>query len=139
MENLVWLAADIIAALPPQRIEVIPARRVKGYAVHALCGAPLKEIFHSRVCCHAGFGSEGRLQMAATHRGSIWHSHFMRPPPLDSSTQANGSRPLRMRPFYVILRFVKEGVHGPAEIDRKSTRLNSSHLVISHAVFCLKK
>src|SRR5256885_3821098 len=38
---------------------------------------------------------------------------------------------------------------GPAEllvqrlrqiiIDRKSTRLNSSHLVISYAVFCLKK
>src|SRR5256885_7842233 len=28
-----------------------------------------------------------------------------------------------------------EGDHG----DRKSTRLNSSHLVISYAVFCLKK
>src|SRR5256885_11495817 len=27
----------------------------------------------------------------------------------------------------------------PARIDRKSTRLNSSHLVISYAVFCLKK
>src|SRR2546426_8148289 len=27
----------------------------------------------------------------------------------------------------------------PAEGDRKSTRLNSSHLVISYAVFCLKK
>src|ERR1022692_2576559 len=27
----------------------------------------------------------------------------------------------------------------PLEIDRKSTRLNSSHLVISYAVFCLKK
>src|SRR5256885_6815392 len=27
--------------------------------------------------------------------------------------------------------------HGPQ--DRKSTRLNSSHLVISYAVFCLKK
>src|SRR5256885_3915864 len=26
-----------------------------------------------------------------------------------------------------------------ATIDRKSTRLNSSHLVISYAVFCLKK
>src|SRR5256885_12964039 len=26
-----------------------------------------------------------------------------------------------------------------AERDRKSTRLNSSHLVISYAVFCLKK
>src|SRR5256885_15184630 len=27
----------------------------------------------------------------------------------------------------------------PDCIDRKSTRLNSSHLVISYAVFCLKK
>src|SRR6478735_2166965 len=27
----------------------------------------------------------------------------------------------------------------PARRDRKSTRLNSSHLVISYAVFCLKK
>src|SRR2546426_2327887 len=27
----------------------------------------------------------------------------------------------------------------PARADRKSTRLNSSHLVISYAVFCLKK
>src|SRR5256885_9946771 len=27
----------------------------------------------------------------------------------------------------------------PLLLDRKSTRLNSSHLVISYAVFCLKK
>src|SRR5256885_11260888 len=27
----------------------------------------------------------------------------------------------------------------PDRLDRKSTRLNSSHLVISYAVFCLKK
>src|SRR5256885_4623359 len=33
------------------------------------------------------------------------------------------------------------GILVPADgaIDRKSTRLNSSHLVISYAVFCLKK
>src|SRR5205807_10578503 len=31
------------------------------------------------------------------------------------------------------------GAVGPDAIDRKSTRLNSSHLVISYAVFCLKK
>src|ERR1039457_7412811 len=32
-------------------------------------------------------------------------------------------------------------VHHPRQrsLDRKSTRLNSSHLVISYAVFCLKK
>src|SRR5256885_10074777 len=29
--------------------------------------------------------------------------------------------------------------HGELVVDRKSTRLNSSHLVISYAVFCLKK
>src|SRR5712671_7088079 len=30
--------------------------------------------------------------------------------------------------------------HGdPGRIDRKSTRLNSSHQIISYAVFCLKK
>src|SRR2546426_6686416 len=30
-------------------------------------------------------------------------------------------------------------IDGDDEQDRKSTRLNSSHLVISYAVFCLKK
>src|SRR5256885_8153576 len=31
------------------------------------------------------------------------------------------------------------GPAGATDEDRKSTRLNSSHLVISYAVFCLKK
>src|SRR2546426_8340496 len=34
----------------------------------------------------------------------------------------------------------RAAVHNPVRpVDRKSTRLNSSHLVISYAVFCLKK
>src|SRR2546426_12494142 len=33
----------------------------------------------------------------------------------------------------------RQGDLDPALLDRKSTRLNSSHLVISYAVFCLKK
>src|SRR5256885_9855374 len=40
-------------------------------------------------------------------------------------------------------RLAEEGAHVVVadfdEADRKSTRLNSSHLVISYAVFCLKK
>src|ERR1022692_5087511 len=32
-----------------------------------------------------------------------------------------------------------EGLRYRRHTDRKSTRLNSSHLVISYAVFCLKK
>src|SRR5437588_7668476 len=34
---------------------------------------------------------------------------------------------------------ISHGQRGGCGIDRKSTRLNSSHTVISYAVFCLKK
>src|SRR5256885_9113478 len=34
---------------------------------------------------------------------------------------------------------VYRAIPGAPALDRKSTRLNSSHLVISYAVFCLKK
>src|SRR5690606_39273811 len=36
-------------------------------------------------------------------------------------------------------RIVQEWYFGEQEEDRKSTRLNSSHVKISYAVFCLKK
>src|SRR5256885_6551602 len=36
-------------------------------------------------------------------------------------------------------RCVVRAVSSLTPLDRKSTRLNSSHLVISYAVFCLKK
>src|SRR5688500_20137557 len=52
---------------------------------------------------------------------------------LDHSASAGGTS-LRgettLPPAFMVKRFGK---------DRKSTRLNSSHLVISYAVFCLKK
>src|SRR5256885_12294927 len=51
------------------------------------------------------------------------------------------------RPFKTPAAVVQAGLeyrsipvgHGAVGEDRKSTRLNSSHLVISYAVFCLKK
>src|SRR2546426_2106219 len=45
------------------------------------------------------------------------------------------------RRFLPNLQRVKAVVNGEVRYirDRKSTRLNSSHLVISYAVFCLKK
>src|SRR6266850_8585140 len=41
----------------------------------------------------------------------------------------------------VLLELIRDGksVAELMDLDRKSTRLNSSHLVISYAVFCLKK
>src|SRR5690625_1544524 len=35
--------------------------------------------------------------------------------------------------------YLRELLHNENRIDRKSTRLNSSHVAISYAVFCLKK
>src|SRR5207244_7762202 len=52
--------------------------------------------------------------------------------------------------FVAYLPYIRHAVHGKEKfeaqmkefrsaLDRKSTRLNSSHLIISYAVFCLKK
>src|SRR2546426_7676079 len=48
----------------------------------------------------------------------------------------HGNRPRRL---VGARRVGREHVTRERERDRKSTRLNSSHLVISYAVFCLKK
>src|SRR5258708_24994329 len=45
-----------------------------------------------------------------------------------SSPRGKTSGPMRPR-----------GEEGEVRVDRKSTRLNSSHQIISYAVFCLKK
>src|SRR5690606_41382684 len=49
----------------------------------------------------------------------------------------------RSVPFWVMLvvvgGFVFVSADPPLVLDRKSTRLNSSHVKISYAVFCLKK
>src|SRR5437588_3708797 len=40
---------------------------------------------------------------------------------------------------YALDRANRDGIGAVTKEDRKSTRLNSSHTVISYAVFCLKK
>src|SRR5205807_8698349 len=57
-----------------------------------------------------------------------------------SSDLPDRNRRLERRPEdrLVVLQLRREDLQMLAE-DRKSTRLNSSHLVISYAVFCLKK
>src|SRR5687768_18062096 len=69
------------------------------------------------------------------------------PKPTDAQVKA-GTPPAEEKPplFQVILRpseaatsSMRAGPTGKGELDRKSTRLNSSHGYISYAVFCLKK
>src|SRR5256885_10684924 len=58
------------------------------------------------------------------HRAGIAASHSVDPPPYRARLTAHANT---------------AGRKGGGSTDRKSTRLNSSHLVISYAVFCLKK
>src|SRR5438552_12198017 len=68
---------------------------------------------------------------------------MIRPPPrstLFPYTTLFRSTPIRISPIEII--FIGETESPRAHIpttDRKSTRLNSSHQIISYAVFCLKK
>src|SRR5256885_6208286 len=52
---------------------------------------------------------------------------------------AENLRIAAVNPFGADLESVLATDQGDVVADRKSTRLNSSHLVISYAVFCLKK
>src|SRR5256885_12018384 len=56
---------------------------------------------------------------------TLFRSHVPRPP-------RSSRRQSRVRP-------AMSPLPKASPLDRKSTRLNSSHLVISYAVFCLKK
>src|SRR5690606_41424829 len=58
-----------------------------------------------------------------------------------STLQQEASRKLGFAPAHTmrIAQRLYEGIDIGGETDRKSTRLNSSHVKISYAVFCLKK
>src|SRR5690625_5923472 len=51
------------------------------------------------------------------------------------------NKPLQINLDELLQHFELEGNRGQGQpvLDRKSTRLNSSHVAISYAVFCLKK
>src|SRR5690625_5772938 len=66
-----------------------------------------------------------------------WHLHEL-DPEVDPAPRALTHRPAQDRGRELVE--ASEGIVAEiAGIDRKSTRLNSSHVAISYAVFCLKK
>src|SRR5256885_12414046 len=69
---------------------------------------------------------------SSVRRGGTW---TVRLSPFTSSATSTALGPRSAAPRRPIV----GGTHECYCVDRKSTRLNSSHLVISYAVFCLKK
>src|SRR5256885_15630944 len=72
----------------------------------------------------------------------IWGGGRAHPPPRADLQGRGRGNPGRLHPPARRRRHAPpgRGATGPrAPRDRKSTRLNSSHLVISYAVFCLNK
>src|SRR2546428_2639206 len=51
----------------------------------------------------------------------------------------NQAATVKVSPLACSVWMMEEGVEPIVQLDRKSTRLNSSHDQISYAVFCLKK
>src|SRR2546426_2242055 len=90
-----------------------------------------------------------RPRRALTARSTSWvrlksgrkGANPSRPPERSemSTTDWRCSYFIRTRDFGFIMRVQMKYEHRQSVVDRKSTRLNSSHLVISYAVFCLKK
>src|SRR5437899_6110852 len=104
-----------------------------------------------------GLGPDARADWGrwVAEHADAWRTRGRRPPRLTARPATwqviaqVGSRPLRalaaaaprrlgfLRPLADRLAGLAR--HAPSFRDRKSTRLNSSHLGISYAVFCLKK
>src|SRR3712207_7761434 len=74
----------------------------------------------------------------ATRAATSGGSAEGRPEPDTSSNDIPASFPTRHRDLDSDA-FLRTMLERPTDIDRKSTRLNSSHANISYAVFCLKK
>src|SRR5256885_4792096 len=86
----------------------------------------------SDLICKCRFHDETR-----SHKNRILKRGFMsRGGGRDGFSRKSFLRTFHKHPFD-LLKWMK--MSSPRHEDRKSTRLNSSHLVISYAVFCLKK
>src|SRR5260221_12903165 len=74
-----------------------------------------------------------------TERAIICIGYKWQGEPVQYLTWHNGDDAAMLRRFVPVLESADEVVAHFGDKDRKSTRLNSSHTVISYAVFCLKK
>src|SRR5215203_6484190 len=93
-------------------------------------------VFSGRRRCHLLSGLPGRVdQVRIAQSPSETRSAFGQQRPWPSATVGWGRLAALLWRYLHLLR----ARFAPSPLDRKSTRLNSSHANISYAVFCLKK
>src|SRR2546426_5565735 len=118
-----------LSAVPPRRRAAVRERRAGASVAHRRRPDAARRHRRDAGVAHDSLGAAVRL--AADVRRADW----TRAAPRGDAGGRGGSRRGAARDARVRGLDAERAVHG----DRKSTRLNSSHLVISYAVFCLKK
>src|SRR5262245_45428253 len=105
--------------------------QVMGDGIMALFGAPLAHEDHAVRACYAALAMQDALRR---YSDEVRRTHGVE---VQIRVGLNSGE--------VVVRAIGNDLHmdysaiGETTQDRKSTRLNSSHLGISYAVFCLKK
>src|SRR5947208_4949338 len=113
---------------PPRRLPGLALAEQRPAVLHragARKGTPLQRQVH-RPPGRERVGGRGRA-VHARLRARARHVEDARAGDADGA----GHRPTATSPYY--------SAEPSSSLDRKSTRLNSSHQIISYAVFCLKK
>src|SRR5690625_5654680 len=87
------------------------------------------------------FGASGSYQESKIRRKIHWVHFTKSGSVVASERRGSWDRPSRCSWRRILATFASVVARGwvPVWTDRKSTRLNSSHVAISYAVFCLKK
>src|SRR5258708_2685592 len=127
--------------------EILATRATAGLMRLRLPGKRQETILEYHQPWTAEFGCEVRLHpaghilgsamlQATTEHGTLLYTgdFKLRPSPAAEPCVAPRADVLIMETTFGLPRYVF-----PPQADRKSTRLNSSHQIISYAVFCLKK
>src|SRR5690554_7141443 len=113
-------------------MELLGKPRPRGYTAHdAKTALELGKKFKYPIVVRPSYVLGGRGMEVITNEEGL--ENYLK------TTDATRGWPLLMDSYLAGVEVEVDAVGDGEDVDRKSTRLNSSHVRISYAVFCLKK
>src|SRR5258708_11462496 len=113
---------------------------VIGYLIGKIAGQPFEQFLKERIFDPLGMHDTDFFVPAdKVHRFAACYSADPKGGLTFHATERKGSLTLQDDPTTSSFLSPPSLISGGGGLDRKSTRLNSSHQIISYAVFCLKK